>query len=183
MLKYILKRLAQSALILVGVSLIIYILIRCMPVSFIDAKIAEMNQGGATISDETINAMKQMYGLEDNSFLGILKGYGSWLSALFRFDFGTSFVYGEPVIDVIKDSMGVSFAVAAIATIFEFMIAIPLGVTAATHQYSLRVLHAQLGESIGGRFEDHQNTFAKGGFSILGSQSGGGALQGIYNGE
>ena len=138
MLKYILKRLAQSALILVGVSLIIYILIRCMPVSFIDAKIAEMNQGGATISDETINAMKQMYGLEDNSFLGILKGYGSWLSSLFRFDFGTSFVYGEPVIDVIKDSMGVSFAVAAIATIFEFMIAIPLGVTAATHQYSLR---------------------------------------------
>jgi peptide/nickel transport system permease protein len=34
--------------------------------------------------------------------------------------------------------MGVSFAVALIATFFEFMIAIPLGVTAATHQYSLR---------------------------------------------
>ena len=138
MLKYIIKRLAQSALILVGVSLIIYILIRCMPVSFIDTKIAEMNQGNAIVSEETILAMKQMYGLEDNSFLGILKGYGSWLSSLFRFDLGTSFVYGEPVIDVIKDSMGVSFAVAAIATIFEFMIAIPLGVTAATHQYSVR---------------------------------------------
>ena len=34
--------------------------------------------------------------------------------------------------------MGVSFAVALIATVFEFMIAIPLGITAATHQYSLR---------------------------------------------
>ena len=34
--------------------------------------------------------------------------------------------------------MGVSFAVALIATIFEFMIAIPLGITAATHQYSIR---------------------------------------------
>ena len=45
MLKYILKRLALSVFILLGVSLIIYILIRCMPGSFIDDKIAQMNQG------------------------------------------------------------------------------------------------------------------------------------------
>ena len=138
MLKYILKRLALSVLILLGVSLIIYVLIRCMPVSFIDQKIAEMNQGGATIPQETIDSMKTLYGLEDNSVLGILKGYLSWLGSLCRFDFGTSFKYAAPVTSVIKDHMGVSFAVALIATVFEFMIAIPLGITAATHQYSLR---------------------------------------------
>ena len=138
MLKYILKRLGLSVLILLGVSLIIYVLIRCMPVNFIDDKIAQMNQGGATIPQETIDSMKEMYGLEDDSFVGILKGYGTWLLSLLRFDFGTSFKYGVPVIQVIKDHMGVSFAVALIATIFEFMIAIPLGITAATHQYSIR---------------------------------------------
>ena len=52
MLKYIVKRLALAILILLGVSLIIYVLIRCMPVSFIEGKIAEMNQGGATIPEE-----------------------------------------------------------------------------------------------------------------------------------
>ena len=109
-----------------------------MPVSFIDDKIAQMNQGGATIPQETIDSMKKLYGLEDNSFLGILSGYGSWLLSMLKFDFGTSFKYGAPVIDVIKDHMGVSFAVALIATFFEFMIAIPLGITAATHQYSIR---------------------------------------------
>ncbi len=138
MLKYILKRLALCVLILLGVSLIIYCLIRCMPISFIDDKIAQMNQGGATIPEETVESMKKLYGLEDDSFLGILKGYGSWLLSMLRFDFGTSFKYGAPVIDVIKDHMGVSFAVALIATFFEFMIAIPLGITAATHQYSIR---------------------------------------------
>ena len=56
MLKYILKRLGLSVLILLGVSLIIYVLIRCMPVSFIDDKIAQMNQGGATIPQETIDS-------------------------------------------------------------------------------------------------------------------------------
>ncbi|MGM9643192.1 MAG: ABC transporter permease [Eubacteriales bacterium] len=138
MFKYILKRLGLAILILLGVSLIIYVLIRCMPVSFIEGKIAEMNQGGATIPEETVESMKKLYGLEDNSFLGILKGYLNWLGKLVRFDFGTSFKYGAPVIDVIVDHMGVSFAVALIATIFEFMIAIPLGITAATHQYSIR---------------------------------------------
>ena len=138
MFKYIVKRIAYSILILLGVSLIIYFLIRLMPVDFIQNKINAMNQGGATVSEETVEAMYKMYGLGDNSFAGIMGGYFSWLKALARFDLGTSFVYGIPVARVIVEHMGVSFAVALIATIFEFMIAIPLGITAATHQYSLR---------------------------------------------
>ena len=138
MFKYILKRLAQSVFILIGVSMIIYFLIRLMPVDFIQDKINAINQGGATVSQETVDAMYQMYGLGDDSFMGILGGYFSWLTALFQFDLGTSFVYGIPVADVIVQHMGISFAISLIATIFEFMIAIPLGITAATHQYSIR---------------------------------------------
>ncbi len=138
MFKYILKRLVMSVFILLGVSMIIYFLIRLMPVDFIQDKINAINQGGATVSEETVNAMYEMYGLGDNSLWGILKGYFSWLSALARFDLGTSFVYGIPVADVIFEHMGISFAIALIATVFEFLIAIPLGITAATHQYSFR---------------------------------------------
>ena len=137
-LKYIAKRLLYSIFILLGVSLIIYFLIRLMPVDFIQSKINAINQGGATVSEETVQAMYEMYGLGDDSFAGILKGYFNWLSALAKFDLGTSFVYGIPVAQVIVEHMGVSFAVALIATIFEFLIAIPLGITAATHQYSIR---------------------------------------------
>jgi peptide/nickel transport system permease protein len=133
-----LKRLGLAVLILLGVSLIIYVLVRCMPVSFIEGKIAEMNQGGATIPEETVESMKKLYGLEDDSFVGILKGYVNWLGKLVQFDFGTSFKYGSPVIEVIRDHMGVSFAIAFVAVILEFLIAIPLGITAATHQYSAR---------------------------------------------
>ena len=138
MLKYIAKRLLYAILILLGVSMIIYFLIRLMPVDFIQSKIDAMNQGGATVPQETVQAMYEMYGLGDNSFMGILKGYFSWLAALARFDLGTSFVHGIPVARVIVEHMGVSFAVSLIATVFEFMIAIPLGITAATHQYSFR---------------------------------------------
>ena len=138
MVKYIVKRLALAVVILLGVSMIIYFLIRLMPTDFIQDKINAMNQGGATVSEETQKAMYEMYGLEDKSFAGILKGYFNWLGALCRFDLGVSFVHAAPVADIIVEHMGVSFAVAFIATIFEFLIAIPLGITAATHQYSLR---------------------------------------------
>ena len=138
MFKYIAKRLGVSLLILIGVSLIIYFLIRLMPVDFIQDKINAINQGGAVMDQETVENMYKMYGLGDNSFMGILEGYFGWLGRLFTLDLGKSWVHSEPVADIIRDKMGVSFAVSLIATFFEFMIAIPLGITAATHQYSIR---------------------------------------------
>ena len=87
MLKYILKRLGLSVLILVGVSLIIYTLVRCMPIDYVTNKIAAL-QSNTSLDEEAIQNMYAMYGLEDNSFLGILRGYFNWLWALCRFDFG-----------------------------------------------------------------------------------------------
>ncbi len=138
MLKYILKRIGLAVLILLGVSLILYILVRLMPVDFIEQQIMQMNAGGAQIPQETVDAMYKMYGLGDNSFVGILSGYGSWLWSLVRLDLGTSFLYKQPVLSKIAKDMTVSFIIAFIAIIFEYLIAIPLGVTAATHQYSIR---------------------------------------------
>ena len=172
MLKYICKRLAYAVLVLLGVSLIMYFLVRLMPVDFIQNKIDAMNQGGTVVQLDTQIAMYDTYGLEypddlikdkvadllekgetaeaakweamiggDNGLAKmqkIFKGYFTWLSNLARLDLGISFKCGIPVEDKIAMHMGTSFAVAFIATIFEFMIAIPLGITAATHQYSLR---------------------------------------------
>lgn len=134
MLKYIIKRIIQSIFILLGVSLIIYVLIRCMPVDFVEQKLASLTTTGTEVSQEQIETMKKMYGLDTS----IIEGYLNWLGKLVRLDFGDSFKYPGSVIDIIKRYMGVSFAVAAISTVFEFLIAIPLGVTAATHQYSVR---------------------------------------------
>ena len=145
MFKYICKRLAYSLLILLGVSVIIYFLIRLMPVDYIQSKVDALSANGATIDQAVVDAMYKQYGLVDTTnmsfgakMLSYLEGYWGWLSAMLRGDLGTSFKYGLPVTQVIGKYMWLSFAVALIATIFEFMIAIPLGITAATHQYSLR---------------------------------------------
>ena len=64
MLKYILKRIGYSILVLLGVSLIMYFLVRLMPVDYIQSKIDQMNQGGATVQLDTQFAMYDTYGLE-----------------------------------------------------------------------------------------------------------------------
>lgn len=139
MIKYILKRLGYAILVLFGVSLIIYFLTRLMPIDFVRSKVAAISTSGASVSQDLVDTMYASYGLsEDAGFMDIMKGYFSWVSDLVRMDLGTSFKFGVPVAEKIAKHMGTSFMVALIATIFEFMIAIPLGITAATHQYSLR---------------------------------------------
>ena len=139
MLKYIIKRLALSVLILFCVSLIIFTLIQLMPMDYVTQQIAAIETKGEAVSEETVQALMSEYGYgTDGTLGGIVRGYFTWLRATLRLDFGTSFKFQQPVADVIAKNMWVSFAVAAIATVFEFMIAIPLGITAATHQYSFR---------------------------------------------
>lgn len=67
----------------------------------------------------------------------ILKGYFGWLFNMLRGNFGMSFKYKKPVKDVIFQNMGISFAIAFVATILQFAIALPLGIKAATHQYGV----------------------------------------------
>ena len=64
MLKYIAKRLLYAVLVLLGVSLIMYFLVRLMPVDFIQNKIDAMNQGGTVVQLDTQIAMYDTYGLE-----------------------------------------------------------------------------------------------------------------------
>ena len=137
MLKYILKRLFISIFVLLGVSVIIYSLVRMMPTDYLDNKFSAQLASGA-INEEDLYHFKELYGIADNSFGGIVKGYFSWLGNMAVGDFGKSFIYNDDVTKVIADNMWVSFAIAIIATILQFAIAIPLGVTSATHQYSKR---------------------------------------------
>ena len=139
MLKYIAKRLGYAILVLLGVSLIIYFLTRLMPIDFVRDKVSAMQTSGAIVTKEQVDAMYEAYGLIENATpWQIFQGYLSWLKDLCRLDLGISFKYGVPVAEKIANHMGVSFMIALIATIFEFLIAIPLGITAATHQYKLR---------------------------------------------
>ncbi len=136
MFKYILKRIGAAILILLGVSFVLYALLRCMPTDFVEAKILALNTSGATVTEEFKQQMYKTYGLDGS----IVQGYFSWLGNICHLNFGKSFINQREVLSEVFDPgrIGTSFIVAAVSTVFEFLIAIPLGITAATHQYSVR---------------------------------------------
>ncbi len=68
----------------------------------------------------------------------VLGSYFSWLGNMIQGNLGNSLHYSLPVAEVIANNMWISFFIALIATVLQFLIAIPLGITSATHQYSLR---------------------------------------------
>lgn len=73
-----------------------------------------------------------------DKFSAILSGYFAWLGNMLRGDMGESFIYLKPVGTVIAEHMWISFIISFVALILQFAIAIPMGITSATHQYSIR---------------------------------------------
>lgn len=136
MVKYVLKRLGLAVIILLGVSILIYMLAMLMPADYIDNQTAAALQNGS-MTQEDVQHLKELYGLADKSFSGIVKSYGSWLGNVAKGDFGFSFLYGAPVTDVIGEYMWISFILAFLSYFLEIIIAIPLGIKSAVKQYGV----------------------------------------------
>lgn len=128
MAKYVVKRIFISIFILFGVSIILYTLIRAMPGDYITNTVA----GNPGVTDEMIIGLKKAYGLDVNP----VQGYFQWLGKAVTGDLGESFVYKQPVTQVIGSKIWTSFSLAFLAFIIQLLIAIPMGIISATKQYS-----------------------------------------------
>lgn len=129
MKQYILKRVLISFVVLFGVSILLYSIARAVPGDYV----SNITAGNQNITPEMEQRMRELYGLDK----GIVEGYISWLSDALHGDFGTSFIYQRPVVEVIKDYMLPTLALAGISMIFEILLAIPFGIIAARKQYSM----------------------------------------------
>lgn len=87
------------------------------------------NNGSKTsgVNEEVIEALKKQYGFDKP----VIERYWIWLKNIGRLDFGESFTYGEPVIDVIKSKFPVSLQFGIVSLILTYLVCIPLGVKKA----------------------------------------------------
>lgn len=133
MRKYIIKRLLLSVLILFCVTFIVYALLRCLPASYVENMAMQLaTKPGAKPYEEWLAQLNASYGLD----MDIVPGYFTWLGDAVRGQFGDSWKFTVPVIEKFNDTVWLSFVMGAISMILELIIAIPLGVIAATKQYS-----------------------------------------------
>lgn len=140
---YIAKRLLLIVPTLFGAAALVFVIMRVIP-----GDVALLIFGGdqaGHIDPKQLEAMRHRLGLDRS----LLAQFGTWLWGVLRFDFGNSLWTGRPVVEELLIRLPLSLELAFAATAVSVLIAIPLGILAASRQdtwvdYLVRVV------SIGG---------------------------------
>jgi peptide/nickel transport system permease protein len=131
--QYILKRILNAIPLLILVSVVSFIIIQLPPGDFITSYIARLTEQGDVVRQETIDSLRQRYGLDKPLYVQYFK----WVSGVVMGDFGYSFEWKRPVGQLIWERLGLTLVMTLTATVFVWIVAFLIGFYAATHQYSL----------------------------------------------
>ena len=127
---YIFRRILQLIPVLLGISLVTFLLIQLMPS---DPAAVVLRVVNTPATPEAIAAMREKLGL--NRPLPIQ--YLDWLWHVLRLDFGQSFITGRPVLQEVMHYVPTTLILTACATVLIFVIGLPLGIVAALYRDSL----------------------------------------------
>lgn len=130
MVTYILKRVLLSIPLLIGITLISFVVIHLAPGEPIELATELGPKASATAKQQ----LRQLYGLDKP----IHVQYLNWLYRMVRLDFGRSFSPdGRPVVDKILERLPITILLNLLEMLLIIGVALPIGVLSATRQYSL----------------------------------------------
>ncbi|MCB1741660.1 MAG: ABC transporter permease [Gammaproteobacteria bacterium] len=132
MLGYLVRRVLVMVPTLLVISAIVFTIIQLPEGDYLSTYIAELEAQGESVSQEKVLYLRQTYGLDKS----LVEQYFTWLFGMLRGDFGYSFEYNLPVSEVVGDRLFLSFLLSFSTIIFTWVVAFPIGVYSATHQYS-----------------------------------------------
>ena len=132
MLGYLFRRILTMGVTLVMISAIVFIIIQLPPGDYLTTYIAELESQGELVNPDKIAFLRRQYGLD----LPLYQQYFVWASGFVQGDFGYSFEYNLPVTEVVGDRLYLSMVLNFTTVIFIYLVAFPIGVYSATHQYS-----------------------------------------------
>ena len=139
MFVYILRRLLLAIPTFLGITLVTFLIINAAPGGPIEQKLQKIRMGGGgdgkstQVSQEILDDLAKQYGFDKPVHVR----YMIWLKNITRLDFGDSFSYQEPAIDVITSKFPVSLSFGLASLILTYLVCIPLGVTKAIKAGSL----------------------------------------------
>lgn len=125
MTRYVLRRTANAALLLFGVSLLTFLFTALAPGKYFD----EMKLNPA-VAPETIAALRARYGVDQP----LVVRYARWVEALARGDLGYSFAYGTPVGALLGERARNTLVLTSIALLLAWGLALPLGIWSAERE-------------------------------------------------
>jgi peptide/nickel transport system permease protein len=134
MLGYILRRILIMIPTLFLISVISFICLQLPPGDYLTTYAAQLSTTGEYIDQQSLDSLRERYGLGQPVYVQ----YGKWVYGIVtRGDWGQSMEWQRPVRDLIGQAIGLTVALAVFSLLISWLIAIPMGVYSATHQYSI----------------------------------------------
>ncbi|RDY27660.1 ABC transporter permease [Romboutsia weinsteinii] len=126
MKKYVLKRLITLVPILIGISVVAFLLVRIMPG---DAATAYLTTANIPVTEKNIQIAMANLGLDKP----IIVQYLDWIKNVIQFNLGTSYISKNLVSQELLSGLKYTMMLAAASLLWIFVISIPLGIYSATH--------------------------------------------------
>ena len=137
MTAYLLQRVSLMIVTLVGISIIVFVLLRLVPGNIADI----LFDSAGLINPAEKRQIERELGLDKP----VPVQYAEWVGGLLTGDFGRSYKTERPALEEILPRVPITAELAALALIFSVLLGVPLGVLSATRQnsgidYVLRVI-------------------------------------------
>jgi len=131
--RFILYRIAISAVTIFAASVISFIIIQLPPGDFVSSYVAQLSQSGALGSAESIEQLRRDYGLDQP----MVVRYMRWASNAVQGDFGRSLQWNRDVADVVGEYMGLTLMLAVVGLVLAWSLALPIGLYNAMYRGSV----------------------------------------------
>ncbi|WP_374632411.1 ABC transporter permease [Paracoccus sp. (in: a-proteobacteria)] len=132
MIRYLLWRVLVMIPTLILISMLVFAIIELPPGDYFESYVQELRAMGETADLQEIEDLKARYGFDQP----IPIRYLHWVGGMLQGDFGYSFEYRMPVSEVVASRMWLTVLVSMVTIIVTWIIAFPIGIYSATHQYS-----------------------------------------------
>jgi peptide/nickel transport system permease protein len=132
MLRYILWRIAAMIPTLLIISALVFTIIELPPGDYFESYVSDLRAQGEAVDMQEIEDLRQQYGFDKPPVVR----YFYWVAGMLHGDFGYSFEYQLPVSEVVGDRLWLTVMVSFFTILFTWLIAFPIGIYSATHQYS-----------------------------------------------
>src|SRR2546423_2703038 len=124
--RYVLVRLHSMALTLVGITVLIFLMLRLIPGTVVE----QMIGADAIVSPAMVAELKRFFGLDQPWWLQ----YSRWIGELAHGNLGTSWRTGKPVVALILERLPVTIELTGLAVGFALALGIPAGIVSATRR-------------------------------------------------
>ena len=129
---YLVRRLLYMLVTVVAISVAIFVVIQLPPGDAVDAIVAEREAQGDVVTEEDERELRNLYGLDRP----MVVQYADWVVRFLTGNMGRS-IRGVPVSGLITERLGATVMLSLVSILFTYLVAIPIGIYSATHQYSI----------------------------------------------